>query len=36
MGPKVTGRVDRPGYNVESIEHTLAALKARAQQRAAA
>lgn len=36
MGPKVTGRVDRPGYNVESIEHTLAALKARAELRAAA
>ncbi len=31
MGPKVTGRVDRPGYNVQSIEHTLAALKARAE-----
>ncbi|HWM04559.1 MAG TPA: SRPBCC family protein [Actinophytocola sp.] len=28
MGPKVTGRVDRPGYNVQSIEHTLAAVKA--------
>jgi hypothetical protein len=36
MGPKVTGRADRPGYNVHSIEHTLAALKARAEQRAAA
>ncbi|HEX6352853.1 SRPBCC family protein [Actinophytocola sp.] len=29
LGPKVTGRADRPGYNVESIEHTLAAVKAR-------
>lgn len=28
LGPKVTGRVDRPGYNVESIEHTLAKVKA--------
>jgi hypothetical protein len=31
LGPKVTGRVDRPGYNVTSIEHTLAAVKARAE-----
>lgn len=31
MGPRVTGRADRPGYNVESIEHTLAAVKARAE-----
>ncbi|GLY40357.1 hypothetical protein Amsp01_063800 [Amycolatopsis sp. NBRC 101858] len=36
MGPKVTGRADRPGYNVRSIEHTLAALKARAEDQAAA
>jgi hypothetical protein len=36
MGPRVTGRADRPGYNVSSIEHTLAALKARAETRAAA
>ncbi|WP_329046377.1 SRPBCC family protein [Amycolatopsis sp. NBC_01488] len=36
MGPRVTGRVDRPGYNARSIEHTLAALKARAEARAAA
>jgi len=36
MGPKVTGRADRPGYNVRSIEHTLAALKARAEEQAAA
>jgi hypothetical protein len=28
LGPKVTGRADRPGFNVESIEHTLAAVKA--------
>jgi len=31
MGPRVTGRVDRPGYNVYSIEYTLATLKARAE-----
>lgn len=31
MGPRVTGRLDRPGYNVYSIEHTLAAVKARAE-----
>ncbi len=36
MGPKVTGRVDRPGFNVESIEHTIAAVKAHAEVRAAA
>lgn len=29
LGPKVTGRADRPGYNVESIEHTLNAVKTR-------
>ena len=29
MGPRITGRHDRPGYNVHSIEYTLAALKAR-------
>jgi hypothetical protein len=29
LGPKVTGRADRPGYNVESIEHTLTAVKTR-------
>lgn len=23
LGPRVTGRADRPGYNVTSIEHTL-------------
>jgi hypothetical protein len=31
MGPRVTGRTDRPGYNVSSIEHTLAKLKAHAE-----
>jgi hypothetical protein len=31
LGPRVTGRADRPGFNVESIEHTLAAVKARAE-----
>ncbi len=31
LGPRVTGRIDRPGYNVESIEHTLAAVKTRAE-----
>ncbi|OXM65616.1 SRPBCC family protein [Amycolatopsis vastitatis] len=36
MGPRVTGRADRPGYNVRSIEHTLAALEARAQRGAQA
>jgi len=29
LGPRVTGRADRPGYNVESIEHTLTAVKNR-------
>jgi hypothetical protein len=36
MGPKVTGRQDRPGYNAHSIEHTLAAVKAKAEAAAAA
>jgi hypothetical protein len=36
MGPKVTGRQDRPGFNEHSIEHTLAAVKAKAEQQAAA
>jgi Polyketide cyclase / dehydrase and lipid transport len=36
MGPKVTGRQDRPGYNAHSIEHTLAAVKAKAEAQAAA
>lgn len=31
LGPRVTGRADRPGFNVGSIEHTLAAVKARAE-----
>lgn len=31
LGPRVTGRADRPGYNVHSIEYTLAAVKARAE-----
>lgn len=31
LGPRVTGRADRPGFNVRSIEHTLAAVKARAE-----
>jgi polyketide cyclase/dehydrase/lipid transport protein len=36
LGPKVTGRADRPGYNAHSIEHTLAAVKAFAEERAQA
>jgi hypothetical protein len=32
MGPKITGREDRPGFNADSIEHTLAAVKARAER----
>lgn len=31
LGPLVTGQADRVGFNVESIEHTLAAVKARAE-----
>ncbi|MGH3760125.1 SRPBCC family protein [Actinophytocola sp.] len=31
MGPRITGRADRPGYNARSIEHTLAAVKATAE-----
>lgn len=31
LGPRVTGRQDRPGFNIESIEHTLAAVKAHAE-----
>jgi hypothetical protein len=27
LGPRITGRADRPGFNVESIDHTLAAVK---------
>jgi hypothetical protein len=34
LGPRVTGRADRPGFNAESIEHTLAAVKAVAEERA--
>ncbi|MGW5050684.1 SRPBCC family protein [Actinokineospora sp. NPDC004072] len=34
MGPRVTGRTDRPGFNAGSIEHTLAAVKAHAELRA--
>jgi hypothetical protein len=36
LGPKVTGRQDRPGYNAYSIEYTLAAVKARAESAARA
>lgn len=31
LGPRVTGRADRPGFNIHSIEHTLAAVKAHAE-----
>lgn len=31
IGPRITGRADRPGFNVVSIEHTLAAIKAHAE-----
>ncbi len=31
LGPKVTGRLDRPGFNVHSIERTLASVKATAE-----
>jgi uncharacterized protein YndB with AHSA1/START domain len=31
LGPRVTGRADRPGFNAESIEHTLARVKQRAE-----
>ncbi len=34
LGPRVTGRADRPGFNAESIEHTLAAIKAVAEAEA--
>ncbi|HET9141695.1 SRPBCC family protein [Actinophytocola sp.] len=33
MGPRVTGRADRPGFNTLSIDHTLAAVKERAERR---
>lgn len=36
LGPRVTGQADRPGYNAKSIEHTLAAVKARLEDRPAA
>jgi hypothetical protein len=36
LGPKVTGRADRPGFNTESIEHTLAKVKTLAEARSAA
>jgi hypothetical protein len=36
LGPKVTGRVDRPGYNVTSIEHTLAKVKTHFEPQSAA
>ncbi|QFU89080.1 SRPBCC family protein [Amycolatopsis sp. YIM 10] len=31
MGPRVTGRADRPGFNTHSIEHTLRAVKKHAE-----
>lgn len=31
LGPRVTGRADRPGFNTHSIEHTLRAVKAHAE-----
>lgn len=31
LGPRVTGRADRPGFNATSIEHTLAAVKSRVE-----
>ena len=34
LGPRVTGRADRPGYNVTSIEHTLAKVQAHFEARA--
>jgi Polyketide cyclase / dehydrase and lipid transport len=36
LGPRVTGRADRPGFNTESIEHTLARVKAIAEAEAEA
>jgi hypothetical protein len=35
LGPRFTGRADRPGFNAHSIEYTLAAVKAHAEQAAA-
>lgn len=34
LGPRVTGRADRPGFNLHSIEYTLAAVKASAESHA--
>lgn len=31
LGPRVTGRADRPGFNATSIEHTLAAIRSSAE-----
>jgi hypothetical protein len=31
VGPRTTGRTDRPGYNVTSIEHTLTAVRTLAE-----
>lgn len=36
LGPRVTGRADRPGYNVTSIEHTLAKVSAHFEARSEA
>jgi hypothetical protein len=36
LGPIVTGRADRPGYNVTSIEHTLTKVQAHFETRAQA
>jgi hypothetical protein len=36
LGPRTTGRTDRPGFNVTSIEHTLNAVRSRAEARRAA
>jgi hypothetical protein len=34
LGPRVTGRADRPGFNTHSIEHTLSLVKAAAEAEA--
>lgn len=36
VGPRITGRTDRPGYNVTSIEYTLYAVRSRAESARAA
>lgn len=36
LGPRVTGRADRPGFNATSIEHTLARVKAHFESHASA